>query len=222
MQVINRVSGRRAMLALATGAGFGVLGLIVPGLVGAAPSGDPILRVEEDWEITLTEPTSDLDVPQFHTVMSPYGSVNAAYFQVTWNYREQPDFTAGGLQLQVWNGDESFAVRNVDDGSLSSNAESVTWTQSLQIESPDLTFTVFNGHSSSWGYFGGESMTVRMPSPVMSLNSYSTDVSAANSWITYGHNRVVRMVLKEVRKFDQNGLREQITTPRVIYEHADD
>jgi hypothetical protein len=222
---MSRITGnfwrRGRMLALATGVGFGLVGVFVPGLTGAAPGDEnPIIRVEQDWEMQLSEPVSDLDVPQFHTVMSPYASTNATYFQVTWNYREMPSFMSGGLQLQVWNGSESFAVRNVDSGSLSSDAESVAWTQSLYLEGSDLTFSVTNGRSSSWGEFGGESMTVRMASPVLSLNAYDTEVSAANSWITYGKNRVMLMVLRQVREYDANGLRSIDVTPRVIYHYS--
>ena len=68
---------------------------------GAPPDVLVIMRVEEDWEVVLNEPGSDVNAPQFHTVMSPFGDLDSLYAQITWNYRELPDFEAGGLQIQA-------------------------------------------------------------------------------------------------------------------------
>src|ERR1041384_5088407 len=53
---------------------------------------DPIVRVEEDWVLSLNEPNDDADSPQFHTVMSPYSGTNSGFAQVLWNYAETPHF----------------------------------------------------------------------------------------------------------------------------------
>lgn len=213
--------GRR--LGIASGVAFTSLACLTPTILGATEiePGGGIIRVEEDWEIILLEPGDDLHVPQFHTVMSPYQSQNATYFQVSWNYREEPDFQPGGLQLQAWGGDDYFGGRDVDIGGLSRDAETVTWTQSLSVDLTDLTFAITNGHSSSWGSFGGESMTVRLPRAMHSLSGYSTNVSAQGSWITYGSNRVVRLQITEVRTYNEEGLVSRNSTPRVVYQYQD-
>lgn len=182
--------------------------LLAP-VAGAAmlpPDNDAVIRIEEDWRIVLNEPGMEVSSPQFHTVMSPYGSLSGLYFQVTWNYRELPDFSQGGLQLQVWSGDENFATRDAGEGELSNDAETVTWTSVLETDGATVTFSVENGHSSSWGSFGGESMRVRTNKPVHSLGNYSTNISRSNSWIEFGSNRVTTMVITEVRAYGADGL----------------
>jgi hypothetical protein len=216
---VNNSGRSRSRLCLLAASSFSLILAISPTMVGAATAGTAILRIEEDWEIVLTDPVDDLQVPQFHTVMSPYAGQDSTYFQVSWNYRDEPDFQAGGLQLQVWSGEDHYASRDVDAGGLSSSAETVSWTQSLALDSNHLTFAVSNGHSSSWGDFGGESMTVRLNRAMHSLDNYSTDISAAGSWVTYGTNRVVRLQISAVRIYDENGLLSQSNSPRVIYQY---
>lgn len=180
------------------------------------------VRVEEDWELDLNEPEREVCSPQFHTVMSPYGTLNALYFQVTWNYRELPDVAEGGLQLQVWGGQDSFASRDAGEGFLSHDAETVTWTSVLSTDSSHVTYSIENGFSTSWGSFGGEAMRVRTARPLSSLSGYSTDVTAANSWITFGSNRVNRLRIKEIRTYAGDGtLLSRNVSERVIYQYSD-
>ncbi|MFN0135337.1 MAG: hypothetical protein ACKVS9_04375 [Phycisphaerae bacterium] len=128
-----------------------------------------------------------------------------------------PEFSSGGLQLQVWNGENEFASRNAADGDLSHDAETVSWTSSISTNGAVVEFGIDNGFSSSWGSFGGDSMRVRTGRPVHSFPYYSTGVSAANSWVTYGTNRVVTLEITEVHFFDANGeLVRRDTMPRVI------
>jgi len=205
---------------------FAGAGILLASPVGTLSAfvADPVAvtRIEEDWELDVNEPASQSCSPQFHTVMSPYGSLNGLYFQVTWNYQELPDVTEGGLQLQVWGGAEDFASRDAGSGYLSNDAERVSWTAVLSTDSMHVTFGIENGYSASWGSFGGESMRVRTPRPIASLDTYSTDVTTANSWITYGSNRVNRLVLKAVRRYAADGtLLSQETQERVIFQYSD-
>lgn len=198
-------------------------GIALAGSFGFAPSDPPdALRIEEDWQLVLNEPRTEVSAPQFHTVMAPGTSMNGLYFQVTWNYRDLPDFAEGGLQMQVWNGESDFASREVGSDSLSNDAETVSWTARLSTDTAHVTFSIVNGHSSSWGSFGGESMTVRTAKPVANLNSYDAGTSAANSWITYGSNRVQRLVLLRTRKYDGAGnLIGEDNTQHVIFQQDD-
>lgn len=217
-----QIGGRRYRLLACT---LGALVLAAPArtIVASDSSVPPVVRVEEDWELDVNEPRSEVCSPQFHTVMSPYATLDGLYFQVTWNYHELPDVTEGGLQLQVWGGDSDFASRDAGQGYLANNAERVSWTAVLSTDHNHVTFGIENGFSQSWGTFGGESMRVRTQRPLSNLSSYSTDVTAANSWITYGSNRVNRLVLKEVRKYAEDGtLLSQDTSEHVIYEYNDE
>lgn len=178
-----------------------------------------VMRIEEDWELDVNEPASQSCSPQFHTVMSPYATLDGLYFQVTWNYQELPDVVEGGLQLQVWGGAEEFASRNAGSGYLSNDAERITWTSTLLTDNMHVTFGIENGYSQSWGSFGGETMRVRTQRPLANLEAYSTDVTTANSWVTFGSNRLNRLVLREVRKYNAEGtLLSRDTQERVIYQ----
>lgn len=205
-------------------AGAGVLLASPIATISAADANpDAVARIEEDWELDVNEPASESCSPQFHTVMSPYGSLNGLYFQVTWNYQELPDVTEGGLQLQVWGGSEDFASRDAGSGYLSNDAERVSWTATLSTDHQHVTFGIDNGYSQSWGSFGGETMRVRTSRPLASLDTYSTDVTTTNSWITYGSNRVNRLVLKEIRRYREDGsLLSRDSQERVIYQNSEE
>ncbi|MCG3126526.1 MAG: hypothetical protein CHACPFDD_01362 [Phycisphaerae bacterium] len=195
-------------------------------LASASSPSDPVLRIEEDWTLVLNEPNEDRLSPQFHTVMSPRGDTDSFFGQVLWNYRETYDvqdgttFAAGGLQLQGWNGLSMTARKSVGSSQLSVYAETIRWTQVLETDGSTLTFGIDNGQSVTWGTFGRE-MRITSSAAVSDLNSYSTSTSVDNSWITYGANRVERMVITEVRRYGPNGMISRDTTQRVVYERED-
>lgn len=189
---------------------------------GAISNGGPVVRVEEDWEAILNEPDEAMDAPQFHTVMSTSGGLEGVYFQVGWNYRENPGFTSGGLECSAWLNDDLDDAVAVREDPLSQSAETVTWTQSLTLEHGAVIFRLKSGQSQSWGSFGGSSSTLRRPFTGTSLTGYSTDTSAANSLVTYGANRVNRLRIVAVRYYDANGvLLWSDTSPRAVYQLAE-
>jgi hypothetical protein len=177
-----------------------------------------VVRVEEDWCLVLNEPAEAQTAPQFHTVMSPYGHTDIAYAQVSWNYRELPDFTAGGLQLQAWGPDFELGYRDVREDSLSTNVETITWTQSLETNGLRVRFAIANGTSQTWGPFGGEGTHIDIPAAIPSLHQYSPTVSQESSWITFGSNRVTSLVITQVRRYGANGELWVDTTPVVVYQ----
>jgi len=181
--------------------------------------GQKVMRVEEDWEAVLNEPGSAIDAPQFHTVLSPYSHLDAYYLQVSWNYRDQYDFQAGGMQLTAWWGEFPEGKKSYREDKLSTTAETVTWTQSMQITGTMLTLGIDRGSSTTWGTFGGSELQLSGQVGVANLNSYTTDTSVANSWITYGANRVDLLRITEVRRYDANGnLLSRDTTPKFVYQ----
>lgn len=178
-----------------------------------------VLRVEEDWEVVLNEPEADVDAPQFHTVIAPYSHMDSFNFQVCWNYREGYDFAAGGMQLRAWYGDYPVGKKSYREDKLSTAAETVTWTQSIATDGWHLTFSVSNGSSTTWSAFGGTELTLTGPVAMPNFNNYSPNYSVANSWISYGSNRVDLLRIKEVRKYDADGnLISRDPTPRVVFQ----
>ena len=177
-----------------------------------------VVYIEEDWQLVLNEPGEQITAPQFHTVMSPFGNTDVVYAQVSWNYRDLPEFVAGGMQLQAWGDDYNFGHTNVREDTLSLDAEIITWTQVLHTNGQKIRFKIIDGQSSSWGSFGGENVHVDIPFALTNLNGYSSSVSAADSCITYGSNRVTSLVITEVRRYGPNGLLSVDNTPVVVYE----
>lgn len=187
-------------------------------IVGSEDESEPILRIEQDWKLVLNEPDQSVNAPQFHTVMSPFGDLDSVYAQVTWNWRELPDFAPGGLQIQGWCGDECPLHKDFSSNELSTTAETLRWTQAIETDGTVLTFEVINGQSVTWGAFGGHSLQIRGTAPIAALNNYNTDVSAANSVITYGSNRVQSLVITEVRYYGANGLLGVDSVPTVVHQ----
>lgn len=194
-----------------------VAGLLLPGTPALAEDVALVQRVEEDWELVLNTPSGELESPQFHTVMSPHSGTSGRFFQATWNYRDAETYLAGGMQVQELYGEELMQIKEVGQEPLSTTAETVSWTQSLELAGTSMKFTVFNGQSSSWGSFGGSSMQLTCSSYLTSLNNYNPNTSVKNSWITYGANRVNELRIKEVRYYDHWGLVWKDSSPKVVY-----
>jgi hypothetical protein len=212
--IARRTSGVPSHRVIALGALLPLL-IICPLLYAAGEV--VVMRVEEDWEVVLNEPSLDVDAPQLHTVISPFGHLDSLHAQITWNYRELPDFQCGGLQIQAWDAGNCLGKRSVDTSKLSAVAETVSWTQVLQTTGSRVSISVENGQSTTWGSFGGFGLSGQYPLP--DLNGYTTSVSEENSYITYGANRVELIRIKEVRRYDSEGnLISRDQTPRIVYE----
>ncbi len=171
----------------------------------SAPVTEPVLRVEEDWELDVNEPNDDTTAPQFHTVMSPMPDLDSYYAQTLWNYRETPNFVPGGVQLHSYDGENLLRNRSIEYGTLSTSAETITWTQSLETDGTTLTFSISNGVSTTWGTFGKD-MNISSSANLAQLNQYTPETSAANSCVTFGANRVQSLTLKRVRYYGESGL----------------
>ena len=186
-------------------------------VVASGEAQEPVIRVEQDWRLVLTEPDDAVLAPQLHTVMSPFGNLNSLYAQVTWNYAELPDFEEGGLQIQAWEGEDCSFHRSFNGQGLSGIAETVRWTQVMETNGNTLSCKIVNGQSTTWGSFGGQSMGVNGSAAVPNLNQYDTGVSVGNSLVTYGANRVRLLVITEVRRYGEDGLLSVESNPRVIF-----
>lgn len=193
--------------------------LALAGAVNAqAPSPD-VFRVEEDWSLVLLTPDTNLNGPQVTCVISPL-TIDDAYCAFDLNYHTQPDYSAGGLQMHVWDPTNAMLYCDFPDtGMLGTSGETITWTQSMSMSDGVLSFQVTNGRSETWGDFGGtDDELLSVNTSLVNLNGYDSNVSLANSGVSFATNLVRSLTLEAVRWYDVNGtLIQQNTTPQVVH-----
>ncbi len=113
--------------------------------VSAQTTTGTVMRVEEDWALVVAEPDIDNNSPQVTCVISPL-SMASGYAAFDINYRTQPNYAAGGLQLHIWNPVDPIVTKNFSaDGMLSVQNETITWTQTMSLQQGSLTFQVLMG-----------------------------------------------------------------------------
>src|SRR5262249_25694473 len=61
-------------------------------------------QIQEDWQLVIGTPDVIGVGPQITTSMSPVSDNSTPFAAFDLNYREYPDFQAGGMQIQVWSG----------------------------------------------------------------------------------------------------------------------
>lgn len=178
-----------------------------------------VTRVEESWELVVSDPNSYNDAPQVTCVVSPLGNLQSVHATLELNHRTLPAFASGGLQLQVWNGERLLGYRsNANEASLSLAGETITWTQAMEIREGTLTFEILNGQSLAWGQFGAEgSLKLVLPTALSNLNDYRPETSAANSGVGFAGNRVQSLKLKAVRFFLSTGEQRVSELSRTVY-----
>lgn len=205
-----------------TGLGILLAATFWTGLADVAGA-DPLLqvvRVEEDWELVVGTPDSDSVAPQVSSLISPVGDLESVHAAFELNHQSMPEFVAGGLQLQIWNGELPVASRKFPNGGVMRQAdETVTWTQSMELSDGSLTFQITGGNSTSWGGFGGQGyLTSTVESPVADLNGYNPAVSVSNAGVSYAANRVQSFVLRRVRLTLATGEVLEDDTARSVYQ----
>ena len=194
---------------------------VVPAMVTTLAT-DPVVRVEEDWELNITQPDTNVAAPQVGTVMSPLQSTDGVFVVFLLNHRFN-DLALGGTEVQFWSGDYQYGARRDSKPVLSSVNEQVTWTQKLIVKGSAgnryLCFRVINGQSNTWGAFGGtEPLHMNLDTTLDDLSGYSSQFSVQNSGVTFASNRVASLVLKTVRGYSEtNELVFEETTPVVVF-----
>jgi hypothetical protein len=220
MNQCRSLVARRHVLHSAT------MNLCGPLLVAALPltalGSQPIVAVEEDWELVVGEPDAACQAPQVTSIMSPKADLQGRYFAFDLNHQSLPEFHGGGMQTQAWNYEEPDLSQNYpSDDTLQHDSETVTWTQRLSVSGGFLKFEVVNGDSVTWGHFGGSPLTVSTVATMENLNSYDPAVSVANSGVGYASNRVHSLKLKAVRCYSAAGLVSEDSASRVVYQHTE-
>ena len=157
---LQRLSGlsRRAAVRRLLGLAGGTC-LVAPWLNRAeharADDNGHIIRVEEDWYMKIGVPEPGEDSPQITTVMAPSWSTSGNIGVFDLNCATQPNFSSGGVQLQLWyNGDLVQARSNTNWDSIRFSDEEIRYTSIMRIQNNHLSFEITNGSSQTWGTFG--------------------------------------------------------------------
>jgi hypothetical protein len=203
---------------------LGLLSLLLVATLGhTAQTYDvvPIVRVEEDWAVEIDVPDPDGDAPQIINVISPEATADGIHAVFELNHSTQPDYVAGGMQLQLWDGGAIAAYDDrIADSPMQITGEVVTYTMRMSLYNGYVWFSVRNGVSQTWGTFGGtSSLRISAPSDLQNLNAYNPDLSAGLSRVGFASYRVTRYVLKQVRYYSSTGLVATDTTERVAFQH---
>jgi hypothetical protein len=188
----------------------------------AAADDLPIVRVEEDWRVEVGTPAPEDHAPQIVTVLSPVGNLEREHSVFEMNHTTYPDYAPGGMQLQCWRRDWLSGYGSTPHQQRLYHAnEVVLFTSSMQIDDDVLEFRIKNGTSLTWSTFGGNgSLKTRYNTTLENLDSYSPDVSVANSRVAFASHRVRKLVLSRIRYYSQEGLVTTDDTPRIVHEHT--
>jgi len=172
-----------------------------------------VWRVEEVWEARIDEPDEDLAAPHITTTFSPTGHGEGQYAIVNINHVTLEHFQQGGVQIQVWNGEQPITHDRVPwHNVLSTPNELVTWTQSMTHLGNKVVYQIIDGHSTTWGSFGGQGfLTADVAPTVDTLNGYDPTYSLQTSGVPYAANRVNSLKLKTVRVFTSDGNTTEIS-----------
>lgn len=181
----------------------------------------PIFQVQEDWQLVVNAPDSALDAPQITTVISPDNMVTA-YCAFDINFHSQPSYSAGGLQMHIWDPATPIIYSNLQhSGNLVNSGETITWTTQMSLDqSGNLSFHVLNGQSVTWGKFGGTgySTVTYSGTTLANLNGYDPSVTLNNSGVGFASNLVTNLTLLAARAYDVNGnLVWSETTPQNVH-----
>lgn len=201
------------------GASICVIVVISAGLSADDPATD-VFRVEEDWAMVVNDPDLNSNGPQVTCTISPC-QINAAYAAFDINYRTQPNYESGGLQLHAWDPEDAIVIASSPHADIMlTPGEAVTWTQTMTLQDDRLTFRVVDGTSTTWGTFGGHESHLRLvlSTNLVNLNQYDPQVSLDNSGVSFASNLVDSLTLVAVRCYDVNGnLIKQITNPQAVH-----
>ena len=183
-----------------------------------SPTGATLIRVEEDWSLTVNQPDANLAAPQVSTQMarSPW---TTRFCNLHLNSTDLPAFSVGGLQLQAWHIAQNINVFTSPNASImATDNELVTWTQYMRVDTTTLYFGIAAASSQTWGDFSGPEITV--PGARNDLSNYDPSYSQQNSGVTFGANRVSSLVLVQVRYYYSDGTYQTDITPRLVYSAA--
>ena len=201
------------LIPAASQSGFGQTELTTDALTGTEAevktelSTSPVIRVEEDWKLVVREPDAERGLPQFVNVISPIGSVGIRFGVFELNCRSEPDYAAGGLQIQSWFGNSLTHQHNSPkQATLFKPGEVIEYTVAMYLQDGKLQYEIINGESETWGSFGGQGyLKITENTRLTNLALYDPSISLANSRLLGGAHRMECAHLKAVRRFRADG-----------------
>jgi len=206
MTTVHRLSRRWLCSALAVGVAYF--------WAASALAETQIVEIEEHWELAIGEPDAAVSAPQATMVMSPHSDLDGQYFLFTINHRNVPSYEPGGLQVQLWNGDEAVTAESWGAAALDQASDTISWVERLKVEDGTLMFEVADGSSNAWGSFGGSgSLAISTPTSLENLNGYRPMISIQESQVGYAGNRVQRLLLKKLRWQTSDGEWHELQAP---------
>lgn len=159
-----------------------------------------VVKVEEDWELTILSPETVSNSPQVTCAMSALGSDDGIYMSFELNHQSQPDYQLGGLHLHAWDGEYLCTSAHAQSRVTFQTAnEQVSWTQSMSLVDGQLVYEITNGVSETWGSFGTGELRASTATTLSNLNGYRMEHSVESSGVGFGANRVAAFVLRRVR-----------------------
>jgi hypothetical protein len=186
-----------------------------------ADNGQPITRIEEDWKIEFGSPDPDTNAPQVIMTIPPSATLAGPHAIFEVNHRTQPNYSAGGLQLQRWNGDEMVEYKSSHKVNvLAADNDLARFTMSMEVQNGALTFGVSNGSSGTWGTFGNNGhLSASTSCDLSNLASYDPDASLANSRVGFASYRVQKVTRTQVRHYSGSVLISTDSTEHVIHHY---
>jgi hypothetical protein len=172
-----------------------------------------VVSIEEHWELQLGQPDVDRSAPQTTMVVSPSGSVEGVHFLFTLNHVSAPDYEPGGMQVQLWDGQQLVESASSESGAFSHDAEVVRWVQRVSLEEATIRFAILNGESETWGTFGGDDLSVSEHTSLTSLNGYRPAISLSESQVSYAENRVASLTLTKLVWVTEDGQVHEMNAP---------
>lgn len=171
---------------------------------------DDIVRIEEFWELVVGDPDPDSTAPQITSSFSPIRHDDILHATFSLNHRQVGDeFGAGGLQLQLWHGEQLIGQKTAHSTAvLAKPGEVIRWTGVLSVNNGILKFSIENGTSVTWGNFGSK-LSMSLKAGLENLNGYRPNTSIDNSGTVYAANRVDSLRMTKVRAHRRSG---KITT----------
>ena len=135
------------------------------------------------------------------------------------NFQSYPEYTPGGLHLQLWEGETPLSANSSPKEEVLLNlGETIRWTHAMDLHGGVLTFEIISGTSTTWGSVGGQGyLKSNIVTKEVDLNDYNPEISVRHSGVSFGGNRVQSMVLKKVRYITVNGDVYEDDTARVAY-----
>lgn len=195
-----------------------VLGATPLAGLALTPTTTLIDAVEEDWTLVVQTPDTVEAGPQVTTSMRPAVGDTTSFIDFDLNYREYPDFEPGGVQIQVWSGDDCVQTATQQTAQLNTPGETISWTQRMSISGGTITYEINNGQSTTWGQFGqgNGNLSVSQAGSFTDLSTYSPADSVARSGVSWQSNRVTSLTLTQVRYYSGGSLVKTDTTARTV------